>query len=886
MWIHIGPRCRRVSSCAVTAFRLAVLVPVAWVPVAAQSLIDEGDLIGARTTFDQAPSRTPMRCSIGPVRPALNFALQFQTGYKIDIPLNQFRGTGHKLNILVRVTPDGREPAYLSNIANLPDVPVTKADGEIFGKFVVGEGDFGVEALVEDDSQRVCRGKWRLQTKLSGSERELISTTQPGTVEEFSPVARRGLKTSPKIGRLTVMIDAAPLAPSRSALQPDDIELLMGSFTALLEQLPAQSVRLAVFNLDQKSVLFRKELFAETDIEELATTLGRIQLARVDYSALQKPETPASTLIALMHEEAQNPSTSNVVIVMGPQTRNHEFISPGALLEDQKRIPPAYYLRFLPSQPLQAIAGRSGPIVNDITQAGRGSPLPNQSGPAVRSIPSDIHPSPYGIKDSVQQLIDRIKGETITVRTPHDFADAIHRITTQLGDSAKPSAGVPRPSVTQVLPDTQAPAAVDKTPQPPDSIDADPTEVLMHVRDQVLEHGKWIPNHTCIETIQRDRYEPVIGRSAKSCDTLMARRKQPNFSTQLRPDTTDKLRLDVALADGGEIYSWAGANRFDERDLDEWTPEGAIGTGPFATLLLSIFEDRSSKFVFDGETSVAERQLMEYSFGVPQDESRYRVKAGKDWIITGYTGTLLVDPRTAELVRFNVRTEELPPSTGTCETDTSLEYGMVALGGNDYLLPAKTVQTFVGRDGAEDENRIAFASCREYRAASTLSFGEGQPTVQTSRGEASETSGFPAGLPVTIELTTRVQADVAAAGDRIEGRLSKPIRAPGQQATLGPQGARVAGRLMRVEKHYSHPAELTVALRWETLEINGIETALQLIPDRRVANPGTVGLGGFIQRGMTIELPLPTESRYGVYHFPGSQVTLESGFQTEWLTQR
>ena len=94
-------------------------------------------------------------------------------------------------------------------------------------------------------------------------------------------------------------------------------------------------------------------------------------------------------------------------------------------------------------------------------------------------------------------------------------------------------------------------------------------------------------------------------------------------------------------------------------------------------------------------------------------------------IITGYTGTLLVDPRTGGRVRCNVRTEELPPSTGTCETDTSLEYGLVALGGNDYLLPAKTVQTFVGRDGSEDENRIAFASCREYRAASTLTFGEG-----------------------------------------------------------------------------------------------------------------------------------------------------------------
>jgi hypothetical protein len=140
----------------------------------------------------------------------------------------------------------------------------------------------------------------------------------------------------------------------------------------------------------------------------------------------------------------------------------------------------------------------------------------NQDGPAVR-------PSPYDAKDSVEHLLDRIKGD---YHRPydHEFEDAIHRITTQIGGGAKLSEGVPRPFGTRTVPDTQAPATADKIPQfRPDSIDADPTEVLMHVRDQVLEHGKRIPNHTCVETIQRDRYEPVIGGSPKSCNTLMAR---------------------------------------------------------------------------------------------------------------------------------------------------------------------------------------------------------------------------------------------------------------------------------------------------------------------------------------------------------------------------
>src|SRR5215471_604754 len=70
-------------------------------------------------------------------------------------------------------------------------------------------------------------------------------------------------------------------------------------------------------------------------------------------------------------------------------------------------------------------------------------------------------------------------------------------------------------------------------------------------------------------------------------------------------------------AGGGEIYSWKGASQFDERDLDEWIPEGAIGTGPFAASLLSVFEPHRAAFTFEGERSMEGRRLLEYGFEVP-----------------------------------------------------------------------------------------------------------------------------------------------------------------------------------------------------------------------------------------------------------------------------
>src|ERR1039458_8267091 len=417
------------------------------------------------------------------------------------------------------------------------------------------------------------------------------------------------------------------------------------------------------------------------------------------------------------------------------------------------------------------------------------------------------------------------------------------------------------------------------------SANEDPVDVLMRLRDQVLERGERIPNHTCVESIERDRYEPLAGRAPKSCDTLLARRKQGDFQGRLKLSSTDWLRLDVAYAGGSEIYSWAGASKFEEGELEALVPEGASGTGPFATMLLAIFEPRYPKYVFEGETAADGRRLFEYSFVVPQDQSHYRVGARKEWIVTGYTGSLLVDPKTAELVRLAVRTEELPAATTTCEVDTSLEYGIVHLGGGDYLLPKVARQRFIGREGSEAENTMTFAACREYQAESKVAFGVGAPMDGEQLNIPAATLGLPAGLPVSVQLITEVRFGRAAAGDVINGRLLKPIRDQ-RQKTVVPEGAAVQGRLMRVETGFARGIDHTVALRWEAVQVGGAMEPLSLLPNRRPGDLRTGAGNGLRSRGMEIELPLPGEGRYGVFHLPGGRDGLASGVRAEWFTAK
>lgn len=415
--------------------------------------------------------------------------------------------------------------------------------------------------------------------------------------------------------------------------------------------------------------------------------------------------------------------------------------------------------------------------------------------------------------------------------------------------------------------------------------DDDPIAVLMRVRDKVMANAERIPNYTCVETIVRDWYDYAAGTPPRSCDALLGRRKRAGAGTLLSLATTDRLRLDVALADSQEIYSWAGAARFEEGEIDRLVPTGAIGTGSFAAALLGIFEARDPQFVFEGDHTIAGRRLLEYSFDVSEDQSHYRMKAGTQWLITGYTGTLLADPVTAELVRLSIRTQELPRATNACEVDTTMEYGMVRLGGEDYLLPTLTRERFINQNGSEAENTITFAACREFRGQSTVSFGEGTGEAE-GRGRTGAPSPLelPAGLPITVELTSTIQVDIAAAGDRIEGRLAAPICDAAQQKILVPEGAVLEGRLMRVETRYGHPNDIGIALRWETVEMNGVRVPFSITPNRQTRVQTKAKPGELRQRPMVFELPRPGEGQYATLHFSGEHVVVKSGQLSPWFT--
>jgi hypothetical protein len=409
----------------------------------------------------------------------------------------------------------------------------------------------------------------------------------------------------------------------------------------------------------------------------------------------------------------------------------------------------------------------------------------------------------------------------------------------------------------------------------------DQFEVLRRVTKKVLASAKDIPNYTCVETVSREFFRPAAATIARACDVLLEQRRHPQLDMVLRSVSMDRLRLDVTMAERGEIFSWVGASKFDDAGIENVVRNGPISTGAFGGFLIAVFKTDAKKWTFARNTVVDGRSLMEYSFQVLKSDSHYKVKFDDSWFNTAYTGTFEVDPETDDLVRMTVETGELPTATGQCQATTAMEFGMTQIGDAQFLLPRQARQRFVNPTGEEAENITGFTNCREYRGESTVTFFRGPEPLAAggTPSAAAKPLALPDGSRFSFELTTPIRSDTAAAGDAFAGKLVEPLRGARNQM-LVPKGTVIDGHLIRVQS-FRVPAAVEVVLRPEALEVKGSRVPLTAVRDwgRAMAERRSKGF-----KGIEIILPLPGEDNSGVFRFSGEHVLVPKGFQSQWRT--
>lgn len=394
----------------------------------------------------------------------------------------------------------------------------------------------------------------------------------------------------------------------------------------------------------------------------------------------------------------------------------------------------------------------------------------------------------------------------------------------------------------------------------------DPVQVLRQVTEKVVAGARHTPHYTCVQTVNREYFRPAAATLPRACDVLLEERRHRTLDLVLRPFAADRLRLDVTLDSHGELFSWAGASRFDEAGIDHVVRNGPIATGAFAGFLIAVFETDAKRFRFERRLLVDGRNLMEYSFQVSKSESHYQVRVADSWVQAAYSGTFRADPETKNLVEMTIETGELPPALGQCLATSTMEFGMIGIGDGQFLLPAQMRQRFVLPTGEETENRTEFTNCREYRSESTVTFSGGRPPAQHLHPKAPRKPFLlPGGLPFSFALTAPIRSGTAAAGDPFAGRLLEPLRDE-RARLLAPIGALVEGHLARVQNFFTS-REVVVVLRPESVEINGA----------RVPLTATGSLEG-------LAMLQPGEEHSAAFVFEGDHPTVPKGFRSVWRT--
>ena len=344
---------------------------------------------------------------------------------------------------------------------------------------------------------------------------------------------------------------------------------------------------------------------------------------------------------------------------------------------------------------------------------------------------------------------------------------------------------------------------------------ADPAaqQMLDKVRAKVLDNSQRVPRYTCRQTVNRTEYRPQYNGAPDSCQSLIEARDaltSPGFITW-----HDRLRLDVAILDGRETFSWAGATSFETSDIHQLISSGSTGSGTFASFLVEVFGLQLTQIAFLGGDV--------FGFRVPVEVSGYRYRSHGTGAErkSGFHGTFTVDPALADIRRMVVDADEFPRDEPTCRVRDEMNYHRVKIGDGDFLLPETARMTVLFSNGKESQNETRYSDCREYVGESTIRFGDDSDTP-TPDAPAKPIAKFPAGVKLEVVLEPPVHSETAAAGDAITAVVKK-----------GPHtGDILHGRIVKFEQSLFPIPKWVVALKFDAVEHSGVIQPADLRPTK------------------------------------------------------
>jgi hypothetical protein len=305
--------------------------------------------------FEAGEVRKDLVCTVTPSKPALGFDLRFHAGYDVTLPLKDLAGSENALNILFRVSPQNHPDRliYFTQHIRVPKLEEdAKGDAFLQGGFDLGEGNYHVDWLMRDRSERVCSFSWDSEAALSTKDRSINLAIGPGEIQRTD---REQFKEEPPVQRVSnepplnvkVLVNFAPQDASSAALQPVDTSALVSILRSISREPRIGKFSIVAFNMQEERVVYRQEGADRIDFPALGEAINSLNLGTVDLKRLGEKHGDTDFLAGLVRHEVGSPTSHpDALIFAGPKVMLDSNVPPDALKEAGEVNFPVFYMNY------------------------------------------------------------------------------------------------------------------------------------------------------------------------------------------------------------------------------------------------------------------------------------------------------------------------------------------------------------------------------------------------------------------------------------------------------------------------------------------------------------------------------------------------------------
>lgn len=394
--------------------------------------------------------------------------------------------------------------------------------------------------------------------------------------------------------------------------------------------------------------------------------------------------------------------------------------------------------------------------------------------------------------------------------------------------------------------------------------------ILQNIRQKVSAAISRSDNYICAQDLARFYYN-----APKACQQPFAGRPQRLLSE-------DRLKLDVAVSQGSEIYSWHGEQRFAAANVGQVVREGPISSGSFNGYLRNIFTEPEVKFTYRGQSEANGTNLASFDYAVPLPASHYQLQTGKNFVMVPFHGAFSADTDSFELhsLTVSITEEQIPRKADICSVETRLIYQRVIISNHASLLPASFDLLLGSRAGMFTESKGKYSQCREYSGESTLLF-DVDATAGQSEAPKLANEPLPAGVHLQIALRGQIDEDSAYAGMPVQAMLTHDVKIA--KGVVLQRGAILKGTITRFQIFHRPAHTVAMKLEFSTVSDGGklyLCNAVREVAPVFSQAPSIGRRGGIPSRGLN-EVNGPGDSSI---IFTGPHMHLDAHFASLFVT--